>query len=186
MLKLKVKLSFFFFFAVRLFLSLCSLSFSYPHFVPLSTWPCLTHYWVFLWRRGSQAEFIRLRSKGGKEKKPMGASWGKIAYPGVNPRTGAQVNWLPALTASVLAQKHRREISRMLFFCGKKITVITLLGDEGNLHIVWATLIFIPSSCVTITWYKYSHTCTRIAPTPICMTLISGESHWGVKSVMGS
>lgn len=35
--------------------------------------------------------------KRGEEKKPMGASWGKIAYPGVNPRTGAQVNRLPAL-----------------------------------------------------------------------------------------
>ena len=47
---------------------LSSLLVSYPHRSPLSTWPCLTHRWAFLRRRGSQAEFIRLRSKKGERK----------------------------------------------------------------------------------------------------------------------
>lgn len=49
--------------------------------VPQRARPCLTRhraFFLFLWRRCSQAEYIRLRSKRkGKEKEPTGASWGK-------------------------------------------------------------------------------------------------------------
>ncbi len=131
-----------------------------------------------------------------KEEKPMRASWGKIAYPGVIPRTGAQVNRLPALTATIHAHQHHRQISYTLFF-SSSYNYQNTTGKKENLHIIYIFQLFLHPVLLSFCHmhanthththtHSHSQTCTRIAPTPICMTLVSGEFQWGVKSVMGS
>lgn len=95
----------------------------------------------FLLTEGQPGRIYPSEIKRGKEKKPMGASWGKIAYPGVNPRTGEQVNRLPALTASILAHQHHRQ--RDQSFYKWKLKMKTLLGNKENLHIIYILCLFL-------------------------------------------
>lgn len=93
----------------------------------------------------------------------MGACWGKIAYPGVNPRTGAQVNRLPALTASIHAHQHywQRDQWYALFYKGKiqmkhywvktKIYILCLFLSPLYRHPV---LLFFCHFCLTNTWMQ--------------------------------
>lgn len=65
----------------------------HPAAVPQRARPCLTRrrvlFFFFLWRRRSQAESIRLRSKRkGKEKEPTWASWGKDCISRHEPQDG--------------------------------------------------------------------------------------------------
>lgn len=153
-----------------LFLSLCTLSpfFTLPVLLPTRPW--LTHRWVFLWWRGSQAEFICLRSKGeavrgGQRDLCEGRLHIQAWTSGQEHRLTDFQHWHEIAPTSKPLKHYLHDA---VGTCACRVTVAV---------------------CTPTRTHEYKWTFTHMcmcSSRAICVTLVSGGLQWSVTGVMGS